>query len=385
MKSRSPKRIFIVAGEASGDLHASHLVNALRGHLPEAEFVAWGGAHLAATGADLKEDLVESSVMGFVPVLLSLGGLLGTVARFEEELRQNPPDLLIIVDYPGLNLNLARLARRHGVPVVSYICPQVWAWAPWRIWKVARRSDLLLLILPFEEEIYRRVHKRAHFVGNPVFDHLARRDAEDPPERIRTSEEFHPHGKPCLALFPGSRRQEIRETLGAQCRVAESLLKEQDYHVVVSCQRPALLPAIKEKTLSSSIPVEIYSGPARDLQVASDLSLVCSGTATLEQAWYGTPMVVMYAASEVERVLYRNFSVAPYFALVNLFAGRQVVPEVLFTPGDEEAVIRNARQLIRGDHRERVRQDLLRLKEDRFEPGAAERGAEEIARFVMQR
>ncbi len=378
-------RIFIVAGEASGDLHASHLVRELRAHLPDAEFIAWGGAHLASTGAHLKEDLVENSVMGFVPVLLSLGGLLGTVARFEEELRQTPPDLLIIVDYPGLNLNLARLAKRHGVPVVSYICPQVWAWAPWRIRKVARRSDLLLLILPFEEEIYRRVHKRAHFVGNPVFDHLARLDADDSLERIKTSADFHPEGKPCLALFPGSRRQEIRETLGAQCRVAEKLLNEEDYHVVVSCQRHALLPAIEEKVLAAAIPVEVYTGPARDLQVASDLSLVCSGTATLEQAWYGTPMVVMYAASEVERALYRNFSVAPYFALVNLFAGRKVVPEVLFTPGDEEAVTRNARQLIRGEQRERVMQDLRLLKEDRFEPGAAVRGAEEIARFILQR
>ncbi len=207
----SDPKIFIAAGEASGDQHAARLVSALRARRPEWRFVGMGGPKLEAAGVELREDLVERSVMGFLPVLASLGGIFETVARFVEELRRDPPDLLVIVDNPGLNLNLARLARSRGIPVVSYICPQVWAWAPWRIRRVARRSDLLLVIVPFEEELYHAVHPRVRYVGNPVFDHLA---AVEPDREIGQGAlpPLPPGARP-LALLPGSRRQEIREVL----------------------------------------------------------------------------------------------------------------------------------------------------------------------------
>jgi len=375
----SAPKIFVSAGEASGDLHASRLVEALRRRLPECRFAGFGGPRLAAAGMELREDLVESSVMGLWPVLASLGDILGTVARFVEELIRDPPDLLVIVDYPGLNLNLARLARARGVPVVSYICPQVWAWAPWRLRRVARRSDLLLVIVPFEEDLYRRVHSRVRYVGNPVFDHLAALDAAAEGEAPLAV----PAGRRPFALLPGSRRQEVRDTLGAQLRVAAELAAEDPRLLpIVSCQRPALLGEIERAIAESPVAAEVVVGPAAPLQRAAELALVCSGTATLEQAWFGTPMVVMYPASEVERSLYRSFGVAPFFGLVNIFAGREVVPEVLFTPGEEEEVLRRARPLIAGEERERVCADLRRLREERFVPGAAERAAEEIERFL---
>jgi len=374
-------KVFVSAGEASGDLHAARLVEALRRRRPQWRFVGFGGPRLLEAGVELREDLVESSVMGLWPVIASLGGIAATVARFVEELRRDPPDLLVIVDYPGLNLNLARLARARGVRVVSYICPQVWAWAPWRLRRVASRSDLLLVIVPFEEDLYRRVHPRVRYVGNPVFDHLAALDAAA--ERGLEPPLVVPPARRPLALLPGSRRQEVRETLGAQLRVAAELASiDPKLLPFVSCQRPALLGEIEAAIAASPLPAEVVVGAATPLQRAAELALVCSGTATLEQAWYGTPMVVMYPASESERALYRSFGVAPYFGLVNIFAGREIVPEVLFTPGEEEELLRRARPLVEGVERERVRDDLARLRAERFLPGAADRAAEEIDRFL---
>ena len=381
MNRSAGPRIIIAAGEASGDLHAAHLVEALRAHIPNASFRGFGGARLEEVGVELREDLVEHSVMGFLPVLRSLGGIFGTIARFEEEFRTDPPDLLIVVDYPGLNLNLARLARAHGVTVVAYICPQVWAWAPWRIGRVARRADLLLVILPFEEEIYAAVHPRVRFVGNPVFDHLASQDVGET-ERGELAE----GGTRCLALLPGSRRQEVNANLGPQLRVAAALQAvDPTFRVWVSCQRPALRASIEAQIAAAPIEARVFPGSTHELQRRADLALVCSGTATLEQAWYGAPMVVMYAADELERSLFELFAVAPHFALVNLFAGREVVPEILFTPGDEEEVVRRAKPLIAGPERQRVIEDLRRLRKDRFIGGAAEHAATEIADFLRDR
>jgi lipid-A-disaccharide synthase len=245
---------------------------------------------------------------------------------------------------------------------------------------------MLLVIVPFEEELYRAVHSRVRFVGNPVFDHLAELDAEASPAAVGGGVLAAPPGRRVLALLPGSRRQEVRDSLGAQLRVAAALVEEDPrLHPIVSCQRPALLGEVERAIAASPVPAEVVVGPAQPLQRIADLALVCSGTATLEQAWYGTPMVVMYPANEVERSLYRWFGVTPHFALVNVFAGREVVPEVLFTPGEEEEVLRRARPLVAGPERERVRSDLARLRAERFRPGAAQRAADEIVRFLAER
>ena len=379
MSPASPRRVFVSAGEASGDLHAAHLVEALKLRWPNTEFVGFGGPQLAKAGVELREDLVETSVMGFLPVLLSIGSILKTVARFEQELRADPPDLFLPVDYPGLHLNLSYLARRHQVPVVSYIVPQVWAWAPWRLRRVARRSDRMLVILPFEEEIYSAVHRDVHFVGNPVFDHLSKIETDLPePNRSRD--------RKTLAILPGSRRQEVRGNLPSQLRVARRVLAEDpSFEIVVSVQREALRPMVEEAMRTESVVARLELGAPHALQSRAEIALVCSGTATLEQAWFGTPMVVQYPASEIERSLYESFSVAPHFALVNLFAGREIVPEVLFTPGEEESLCRAAFSLLDESRRSRIRSELAELREGRFHGGAAEKSAERVVEFWRNR
>ena len=217
-----------------------------------------------------------------------------------------------------------------------------------------------------------------HFVGNPVFDHLAQLEGELPSPSSG--------GRRTLAIFPGSRRQEVRGNLPSQLRVAKKVCAEDSrYEVVISVQREALRSRVEEILRAEKVDAQLEIGTPHALQSRADLALVCSGTATLEQAWFGTPMVVQYAASDVDRRLYDLFSVAPHFALVNLFAGREVVPEVLFTPGDEEALTRAALSLLDEGRRQEVREDLALLRKQRFHGGAAESAAARVVDFWKTR
>lgn len=379
MRVRAPvSKLYLVAGEASGDLHAAGLVRALARLRPDWRCVGLGGDRMAAAGVELRANLVERSVMGVRKVLAEFGKLFDLTAHVLQEFEQAPPRALVLVDYPGLNLNLARMARARGIPVVYYICPQVWAWAPWRLRRVARRADLLLPILPFEESIYRAVHPRVRYVGNPVFDHLARLDTELP----------EPSGPGCpdvLAIFPGSRRQEVEESLPVQLRVAAAVLADDPPgEVVVSCHRPRLREVIQARIDGSGVAARIHDGPTHRLQRQARLALVVSGTATLEQAYFGAPMVVLYATRRWERALFGVLSVTPFIALVNLFAGRRVVPEFLVVPGKEEAAVVEAARALwpDGPARLQVCADLAELRAQAFGPGASERAAEEIRTFL---
>ncbi|MFQ5655416.1 MAG: lipid-A-disaccharide synthase, partial [Planctomycetota bacterium] len=360
-------RIYLSAGEASGDLHAAHLVEALRRLRPGWRFAGLGGERMAEAGVELRANLVDHAVMGLRRVFGQIGALLRITAIFLEEMRRAPPDLLLLIDNPGLHLNLARLARARGIPVVYYICPQVWAWAPWRLRRVARRADLLLAILPFEEGIYSGVHPRVRYVGNPVFDHLAaverRLEAEQP-----SPGDGDGGGEPILALFPGSRRQEVEEALPAMLDAARGLVaRRPGLRVRVSCQRPSMRPLVEEHLGDAGVEASIVEGPPHALQRAAYLSLVVSGTATLEQAFFGVPMAVVYPVRPLARRLFGTLGVTPHISLVNLFAGREVVPEILFAPGEERRIEEAAIPLLEDEgSRQGVIDDLRRLREERF-------------------
>ncbi len=369
-------RIFLAAGEASGDLHGARLARAIREREPTWNCVGLGGDEMARAGVELRANLVERSVMGIGRVAAEMGWILGVAGAFLEEIRRSPPDLLVVIDYPGLNLNLARMARRHGIPVVYYVCPQVWAWAPWRRKRIARLADLLLVVLPFEEGLYREVHASAHFVGNPVFDHLREFEAAHP--RAAVTERI-------LALFPGSRRQEVEGALPIMLEVARVLAtRDSSLAVRVSCHRPTLRPAIAAALERARVVGAIHDGSPHLLQQASHLSLVVSGTATLEQAYFGVPMVVLYPARHWQQRVFASLSVTPFIALVNLFAGREVVPEFLSAPGDGARVAAAALELLDGEPRRRVLADLARLRAERFLPGGSGCAAEHVIRWLRE-
>lgn len=372
---------FIVAGEASGDNHAASLVETLRQRDPSAEFRGFGGSRMESAGVDLLVDLVERSVMGLRKVIGELGNMVDVAALFYEEIERSPPDAVILVDYPGLNLNLARMAKSLGVPVIYYICPQVWAWAPWRVQRIARRVDLLLVILPFEEPLYRQTRARVVYVGNPVFDRLARWEEENP-TRQRSGVEGRP---PVLALFPGSRRHEVSDALPAMLDTAAGLVERRgDLRLKVSCQRERLRPTIEEALADSAVKgrAEIHSGDPHSLQHESFLSLVVSGTATLEQAYFGVPLVVVYPIRGWERWAFGQFSVTPFIALANLFVGRRVAPEVLFTRREVPRILEAAAPLLEGPRREAVIAQLARARRRLFLPGAPDRAADEVLAFL---
>lgn len=369
--------IFIVAGEASGDHHAAGLVREIREQHPETRFAGLGGEMMAAEGVELFEDLVDRSVMGLRKVIAALGSMVEISARFVEALDERRPDAVILVDYPGLNLNLARIVRERRIPVIYYICPQVWAWAPWRVRRIAARVDRLLVILPFEAPLYRRYHNDTHYVGNPVFDRLA--EIESAPR----SEAFPEKGaKPILALFPGSRRQEVEEALPALLSTAEGLAAKHELEVVVSCQRERLRPMIGAAMNRASVECRLHFGRSHELQRAAHLSLVVSGTASLEQAFFATPMVVVYPVRAWERWAFARLSITPYIALANLFAGEALVPEILFAKGEEPKILEAAAPLWEGPEREALRERMLRVKRERLRPGATARAARRVVDLV---
>jgi lipid-A-disaccharide synthase len=364
------RRLFICAGEPSGDLHAARLVEECLRLDPQLQVDAVGGERLAAAGAVLRADRADRAVMGWLPVLGQMGSILRHTANFVEEMLQNPPDQLVVVDYPGLHYHLATIARGLGIPVSYYICPQVWAWAPWRVRRIASCADQLLVVLPFEEQIYSEYHSKVHHVGNPVFDSLV---------DVGTVPLLPGHeGSPILALLPGSRRQEVRSGLPALLEAAQILRQQTpSLETWVSCQRSQLLPEV-EQLIARHPDVKIHVGEARALQARARMAIVCSGTATLETAWHGVPMVVAYPATELSRSVYQLLGVAPYFSLVNLFAGRRLVPEILFEPGDGQAIARLAMPLLDDNNAADLVGQLQQLRADRFRPGASKEAARQV-------
>ncbi|MGB1071781.1 MAG: lipid-A-disaccharide synthase [Planctomycetota bacterium] len=367
-------RLMVCAGEPSGDLHGARLVKECLQLCPDLEVDAIGGSHLAESGARLRADRTDKAVMGWLPVLAQLGSIIDHSASFVEEMMESPPDHLVVIDYPGLHSNLASMARRSGIPVTYYICPQVWAWAPWRMKRIAQCADQLLVVIPFEEQLYSPYHPRVIHVGNPVFDHLA--DGGPAPEIPGAS------GDPILALLPGSRRQELIHGLPALVGAACELKAERpDLEIWVSCQREELRPIVEE-IIGDRKGFHIHSGEARALQSRARLAIVCSGTATLETAWHGVPMVVAYPANDLQKSLFSLLSVAPYFSLVNLFAGEEIVPERLVDPGDGGAVARLARPLLDDSVASLQVSRLERLKSEKFHPGASLRAARSVLRQI---
>ena len=363
-------RILVCAGEPSGDLHGARLVKECLKLSPDLQVDAIGGQHLAKSGATLRADRTDKAVMGWLPVIAQMGSILDHSARFVEELLSSPPDHLVVIGYPGLHGNLAAIARRMGIPVTYYICPQVWAWAPWRIKRIARCADQLLVVIPFEEQLYAPFHPDVRHVGNPVFDHLS--DAGEMAEIPRDGD------APILALLPGSRRQELQNGLPALISAARELKQDRpDLEIWVSCQREELRPLIDEIRAGDS-DIHVYVGESRALQARARLAIVCSGTATLETAWHGVPMVVAYPANELQRSMYSLMGVAPFFSLVNLFAGEAVVPERLIEPGDGAAVARLARPLLDDQAASEQVARLVELRKEKFHPGASEKAARSI-------
>lgn len=316
--------VFVSAGEASGEGHAARLVQALAQE--GIRFSCFGGPSMATAGATLLYPLSQHAVMGLVGVLRHLPLILRAHARFLRLLRCDPPDLVVLVDYPGLHLVMAKAARRHGVPVLHYIAPQYWAWGPWRMRRYRRSVDATLTILPFEPRFFARWGIPAGYIGHPLLDQAAEPEAA-------TAGATAPGDAPVLVLLPGSRTAEIRANLpglvevAARARTAVPALR-----VVIVHRDSRKADAIRAMLAElGSTQVEVHEGPVAPWLARARVVVAKSGTGSLEACLHGVPTVVVYRLVNPLAVWgYRNLVQVPFIAAANLVAGRAVVPEFCF-------------------------------------------------------
>ena len=319
-------KYFLIAGEASGDLHASNLMAALKEKDPEADFRFFGGDLMQAVGGTLVKHYKEMAFMGFIPVLLNLRTILNNMKTCQEDIRKYQPDVVILIDYPGFNLKIAKFVKTVlHLPVYYYISPKIWAWKQYRIKDFRRYVDRMFCILPFETEFFRKLDYSVDYVGNPSVDSVAqyKEKQANRPDTFMADEGLP--DKPILALLAGSRRQEIKDNLPTMLEVAAAY---PDYQPVIA-GAPGLEPEYYKQYIGNH-PAKIIFGKTYDLLQHSRAALVTSCTATLETSLFRVPQVVCYyvVAGPLASFIFRNFFHTKYISLVNLIAGREVVQEL---------------------------------------------------------
>lgn len=321
-------KYYLIVGEASGDLHASRLMRSLKKYDELAEFRFFGGDLMAAEGGTRVKHYKELAYMGFVPVLLHLGTIFSNMKRCKEDIVAWKPDVVILVDYPGFNLNIAKFLKKNTlIPVYYYISPKIWAWKEWRIKSIKRDVSEMFSILPFEVPFYEQKHKfPVHYVGNPT----AQEVAEFRAGYHQTHEEFCQENnldsrKPIIALLAGSRLQEIKDNLPAMIEVAERF---EDYQMVLA-GAPSIEDEYYDKFLEGT-PVRVVKNKTYQLLSHTTAALVTSGTATLETALFNVPQVVCYETPlpKLIRFAFNHVLKVDYISLVNLVANKEVVPEM---------------------------------------------------------
>lgn len=321
-------KYYLIVGEASGDLHASRLMRSLKKYDELAEFRFFGGDLMAAEGGTRVKHYKELAYMGFVPVLLHLGTIFSNMKRCKEDIVAWKPDVVILVDYPGFNLSIAKFLKKNTlIPVYYYISPKIWAWKEWRIKSIKRDVSEMFSILPFEVPFYEQKHKYpVHYVGNPT----AQEVAEFRAGYHQTYEEFCRENnldsrKPIIALLAGSRLQEIKDNLPAMIEVAERF---EDYQMVLA-GAPSIEDEYYDKFLEGT-PVRVVKNKTYQLLSHTTAALVTSGTATLETALFNVPQVVCYETPlpKLIRFAFNHVLKVDYISLVNLVANKEVVPEM---------------------------------------------------------
>lgn len=324
-------KYYIIAGEASGDLHASHLMQALKERDAEADFRFFGGDLMSAVGGTRVKHYRELAYMGFIPVLLHLRAIFRNMSICKRDIVEYNPDVLILVDYPGFNLSIAKFVHKNTkIPVFYYISPKIWAWKEHRIKNIKRDVDELFSILPFEVDFFENKHNYPiHYVGNPTADevkHFMEEYTENAGEFKKRNKLAN---KPIIALLAGSRKQEIDDNLPYMIRAAASVAGE-DYQLVVA-GAPGIAKSYYDKYLNSSRSVYIVFGETFKLLSHSRAAVVTSGTATLETALFDVPQVVCYKTPipKVIAFLRRHLLKVKYISLVNLIANREVVRELV--------------------------------------------------------
>lgn len=367
-----PVRVLLVAGEASGDLHGAALVRALRRRAPTLEISGIGGEHLQAAGMRLLVDMASVATMGFVETFGTLSRLVRAYRRLVRFLDEERPQLVILIDYPEFNFRIARQAKRRGIPIFYFIGPQVWAWRRGRVRTLRRLVDRMAVVFPFEPPLYNdgRSDGRslAEFIGHPLLDVVAptRSGAE-----TRARYGLDPD-RPVLALLPGSRQKEVGYLLRPLVAAAEILAAEGWQPILALA--PGLSPDVLTDAAGGSPPgFPLAQGDTYNVIAAADAAVVASGTATLETALLGCPMVIVYRMAPLTYWLARRLVQVDWIGMPNIILQRSVFPELIQAEATPEAIAAAVRGL--AGRRTAVAADLATLRERLGEPGAADRAA----------
>jgi lipid-A-disaccharide synthase len=371
-------KYFIIAGEASGDLHASHLMHELKKNDNQASFTFFGGDLMVAEGGTLLKHYREMAFMGLVPVILNLHKIKRNFTLAEQKLLEFKPDVLILVDYPGFNLRMAEFAKANGIKVYYYISPKIWAWKKRRVHKIKLYIDELFTIFPFESEFYSKYDYKVRYVGNPTIDELSRR-----PNQQQTFDEFVQMNnllqKPIIALLAGSRRQEIERILPVLSAVS---LRYPEYQFVIA-GAPSQDQQIYDLVLGNT-KIPVVFDQTYDLLKQSTAALVASGTATLETAFLNIPQVVCYKVElGIVGVFFKKYVVKiPFISLVNLIGGREIVKELFQFDCTVEKVSFELDKILKSADRAAMLAGYAEVLEKLGGPGCAERAADLMVRLL---
>jgi lipid-A-disaccharide synthase len=366
-------KYFIIAGEPSGDLHGSNLVRHLYLADPDAEIACWGGELMSRAGAGLLKHYNQTAFMGVWEVLVNLGKIRKNFSDCRRQVEEMRPDVLILIDYPGFNLRMARFAKLSGIRVYYYISPKFWAWREGRVKRIKKYVDRLYIIFPFEREFYRRHEYPATFLGNPLIDHIdawrihgADRDA------IRASLDVG--SRPVIALLSGSRYQEVSRILPMMAAVAPAY---PDYQFVVAAMDH--LPPHLYDEVAAKYNVKIITGRTYDILALAEAALVTSGTATLEAALFDVPQVVCYSTSPMTYRLARWFIKVRFISLVNLVMDREVVKELIQHDLNLSRLHKELGDILSTGYRhDMMKNDYIELREILGGSGASARVASDI-------
>lgn len=374
------RHIVVVAGEASGDAHAGRMVAALRQHYPDIQVSGIGGDNMREAGADIFIDFSELAVMGLVEVIKRYPTIKGIFNRLVAKLQQNPPDLLVLVDYPGFNLKLAKKAHQLGIPVAYYISPKVWAWRPGRIKTIKKYVDHMLVLFPFEQQLYEAEGIPVTCVGHPLVESVSCSFSAE-----ACQQKFNlPADKPVVGLFPGSRKSEVSNLLPVMLQAAEQMAAKRDLTFVVP-----LAPGLQRDYLqtfldNSSVTVEIVSGDFYQLTKACDAIVAASGTVTLEIALIGTPHFIIYRVAPLSYKILKRLVKIPYVGLCNIVTAENIISELL---QDEVTADNLEQRLMTFLTDPQAKQDAELIRQQVLQAlgpaGGADNAAQTIARLVQ--
>lgn len=371
-------KYFIIAGEASGDLHASNLVKNIKQFDTDSEFLGWGGDLLIENGVSVTKHIKDLAFMGFVEVLQNLKTIQRNFKECKSQILRYKPDVIIFVDYPGFNLRMAEWAKKNNFKTIYFISPNVWAWKASRVYKIKEYVDKMYVILPFEKDFYKKYDVDVEYYGNPIVD-LVNAHQQKPYNDF--CKENNLSGRPIISLMAGSRKQEIKKMLPLMLKVSD---KFAEYEFVIA-GAPAISKSFYDKFLKVNPNVKLLFGKTYDILSYSKAGLITSGTATLEAGLFKVPQVVCYKANIISAIIAKIILRIKYISLVNLILNKESVKELLQNNMTEDNIVKELSKIIPGGENEAIiKTDYQELYKKLNNPNIYKNIAESVVNFLRK-